>query len=373
MVMRSLRFFYLPAIAFVTHVFTTLVFQGEALALTYGAYRTVAQGSARAISLGGAFAAEENDASCIWIVPAMLPLTVREVDLVFTQAQDFSRQPTPQNSSETVYISSATTLSLAYAVGSSFSLAIGYGTPYSNGPGNSVFSNSSLGYSDFRFSPGYKLDNGLAFAPLISVKTVKQNYSGFTDAFGVTTGLEQIASGMSLGLSAAWQTSKPVIMSLSWEQPQTYNMGNPTYLNARGNGIQPVKIPSLTRYGLSVKIPSVRMMIASQLDLWTDTQGLSSFIDSQYVGQQTRSNANQILVPRLGVEHKFIDRFWVNAWIRTGFYLEQPIVQEYISRGHWTTGVEAKIWIFDFTFAYDNAAGFASAVTSAGISLTDYL
>ncbi len=345
----------------------------DSLAITYGAYRTTAQGSARAISQGGAFAAEENDASSIWIVPAMLPLTIHEVDMVFTQGQAFSKEPTPQNGGQAVYISSSTTVSLAYTFNKTLSMAVGYGTPYSIGAGNPSFSDSALSISDLRFSLGYRFPFGLAIAPLISFKNASEKYGGYIDGSGNMTGGEQIVSAVDMGLSIAWQNSPSMIMSLSWEQPRTFNMFNSNFLTALGNGIQPAKIPSLLRYGASLKIPDIKMMITSQLDLWTDTAGLSDFIDSQFTTQQTNSVNQALLVPRVGLEYQFVDRFWVNAWVRTGGYVEQATVQQQSTRGHWTLGVESKLWIFDFTFGYDNAAGYANAVTSAGISLTDYL
>ncbi len=350
-----------------------LFFTSEVHAITYGAYRTFAQGSARSISMGGAFAAVENDASSIWIIPAMIPLTNSSIDVVLTQGQSFSTEPTPQSNVETTFRSGYSTFSMSYTFDNQASLAIGTGTPFSEGPDNPAFANSALTIAETRILAGFKFTKDFAIAPLLILRSVSEKYYGFKDPSGGTVGNEQATNSADMGISLAWKTTERTIMCLGWEPTRVYSLSNPPTISPVGNGIAPVKIPSITRYGLALKIPEIKTLITTQLDWWTNTNDLSAFIDSQYQGVQTLSKNSSLLVPRLGLQHQFVDRFWVNAWIRTGVYVEQPRVEQHRAREHWTLGVESKIWILDFTFGYDSAPGYANTSASLGISLTDYL
>lgn len=352
-----------------------LLYAVPSSALTYAAYRPWALGGARIIALGGAFAAVEDDASSIWISPAMIPQTNSGLDVVLTQGQAFSSEFQPQSliSSETTFRSSFDLISASFVLDKQWALALGDGDPYTEGPDNPIFSNSLLALHETRIALGKHITDRLSVSALAIYRTIKEKYSGYLGTSSQTIGSEQQANAWDMGVSLAWQMDGDWISSVSWESPRTFDLNNPSDLVTQSNGIQPVKIPSVSRLGVTRRWRDVRLLLSTEVDLWTDTAGLSAFIDSQYQGPQTFSLNSSILVPRVGVEHMFIERNWVKSWVRGGFYVEQPRVQQNRAREHWTVGVESKIWILDFNFGFDHASGYANAATSLGISLSDYL
>ncbi len=351
----------------------------KANALTYAAYRTWAQGGARVTSLGGAFAAISDDASSIWISPAMLPIKDSGFDVVFTQGQGFSSEFLPQSTSsgETTTRSSFDAFAATFVVKKKWAVGFGDGNPFFEGPDNPLFGNAQLQVHDTRFSLGSKVAEDVSVAAVFISRFVREKYVGYstTPTINPQSSLtsEQTDSKIAAGFSIGWKMGEHWSSSVSWEQGQTFSLQNPNGLYAKGNGIQDVRIPTLTRIGLSRAWPEVSVLASLQGDVYSNASGLSAFIDSQYIGQQTNSKDDMVIVPRAGLEHQFLQRNWIRSWVRGGFYIEPPRVEQNRAREHWTLGVESKLWILDFNFAFDHASGYSNAPTSLGISLTDYL
>jgi len=343
-----------------------------AKATTYAAYRTWAEGTARVLSMAGAFAAVGDDASNVWISPAMIPLTNSGLDVIFTQGQAFSTDYnslfTDQN--QETFRSSFDSTTATFVFSDQLSIGIGDGDPFSEGPDNPSFGNSYLQYHETRFSVGTTIKKEVGLAATLIYRFMAERYQGYS---GGNQSQEQDSPALDLNLSAAWDLHEHWIFSGSWEQGQDFNLQNPAGLVPAGIGIQPVRIPTLTRMGVSRKWPEIKLLLSSELDLWTSAANLSGFIDSQNTSQETQSVDNTVVVPRIAIEHEFLERTWIRSWVRAGYYEEPPRVQQDRERDHVTLGVESKLWILDFNFAFDHASGYSNAATSLGISLSDYL
>lgn len=340
-------------------------------AITYSAYRAIAQGSARNIGMGGAFAALENDSSSVWIAPATLPIAGLAIDLNLTQGQIFSSEPVPTAVGREIIKSEYNMFSVTFLTAKENSFVIGFGQPYVEGHGNPTYSGAGLTLNEYRISQGKKITKNISVAPVLIYRRMEAKFASFRDAGGNNVTKEQTEESVDLGLSASAKFDD-WIATLSWENARTYQFYNPTGVTLVTNGLAPVKIPSVSRFALSKSFPEVSIIVAAQVDWFAETAGLSSFIDSQVTTNTSISTAKNIFIPRLGFEHQFVDRFWAKSWLRLGYYVEQPKIDLQSPRGHWTIGAEAKIWVLFLNFAYDYANNYANAATSIGITISDY-
>ncbi|MBK9295023.1 MAG: hypothetical protein IPM57_11395 [Oligoflexia bacterium] len=348
-----------------------LLFSQNSEAITYSAYRTIAQGSARNIGMGGAFVGLENDSSSVWLAPSTLPFSSLRIDLNLTQSQTFSTEPTPTNTSGEIVRSDYNMFSVTFLTAKDNAFVIGFGQPYIEGHGNPIYNNSGLWLDEYRASHAKKLSKHISAAPVLIYRRLNAKYAGYRDVSNNYITSEQLGESIDIGLSVTFKLDD-WLSTISWENERTYNLGNPQGYTVLTNGIQPVKIPATTRLGISKTFPEVSIIVSAQLDWFIDTKGLSSYLDSQATTNTLTSTKNNLFIPRLGFEHQFVDKFWVKSWVRLGYYVEQPKIDLQVPRGHWTIGGEAKIWVMFLNFAYDYASGYANAATSMGITISDY-